>query len=60
MRNIFLFIDWTRASAILPTLPVVDERPKIPSRNMAVAVLRFDGLRRKAGEAAVSPHCVAI
>jgi hypothetical protein len=45
---------------ILSTLHVADERPKIPSRKMAVAALRFDGLRRKAGEAAVSPHCVAI
>jgi len=34
--------------------------PKMPSRNTAVAVLRFDGLRKKADEAAVSRHCVAI
>ena len=53
MRNIFVFIDWTRASAILPTLRVVDERPKISSRNMAVAVLRFDDLRKKSDRAAV-------
>jgi hypothetical protein len=39
---------------------VVDERPKIPTRNMTVAVLRFDGLRKKSGEAAVSSHCVAV
>jgi hypothetical protein len=39
---------------------VVDELPKIPTRNMTIAVLRFDGLRKKSSEAAVSSHCVAV
>src|SRR5215472_13990551 len=45
-----------RAYAIFPALRVADERPEFPSRNTAVAVLRFDGVRKKSS----SPHCAAV
>jgi len=41
-------------------LRVADERSKIRAETWLWRCCGFDGLRKKAGEAAVSPHCVAV